>query len=139
MNEPAPRASWIVIILAGALYVAISVYFGNRSGTADTHDGLIAWRRAAWIAAAIVFVAQMTLDITRGHTPKRTAMFAAMGAAAGAFGIAAAAIVHGIMNPSPDRTMALLWLALVIFPLAILPLAYFAGLAVAMMLKRVID
>lgn len=128
-----------LLLLAGAVYLAIGVAFGALAGAATTHAGVVTWRLAAWAASAVVYGAHIGhLRLRLGRSTASTAWHAALGAAIGAFGLAAvgparAALVGGHGGP--------MWLlALVLWPLITgLPaflVAYAAATLLAYLGKR---
>ena len=77
-------------LLAGTLYLIIGVGFATLSV-----PSVFFWRLAAWMVSAAVYAAHIGYEHFRIHSsPHSTALHVAIGAAIGAFGLAAAAIVH---------------------------------------------
>src|SRR5690349_8654197 len=102
--ESSNRAKWIpVTALVGIIYVVVGVAFAALAAGADSHQGVVAWRLAAWVLSGVAFVAQIAYEQTRlGSTPRTAAFHAALAAAIGAFGLAAAALIHrhGVAGPT---------------------------------------
>jgi hypothetical protein len=98
-------------LLAGTLYLIIGVGFAQLSV-----PSVFFWRLAAWMVSAVVYAAHIGYE----HFRKRrslvsTALHVAFGAAVGAFGLAAAAIVHSLLTGTGN--LHLLRIALLIWPL----------------------
>ena len=98
-------------LLAGALYLIIGVGFAPLSV-----PSVFFWRLAAWMASAVVYAAHIGYERFRvGSSPGSTALHVACGAAIGAFGLAAAAIVHSLLTGTGN--LRLLRVALLVWPL----------------------
>jgi hypothetical protein len=52
------------VVFFGVLYCAVGILFGLVAGRAASHQGLVAWRSAAWAVSAVGFAA---------HADKRAA------------------------------------------------------------------
>jgi len=106
------RQSWIVTtILVGALYSTIGVVLAIPS------HHVRFWRLAAWGAGAVVYAAHIGYEhFTMRNPPLRSSLHVAMAAAIGGFGLAAAAMVHSLINP-PNYPRSRFHLALVVWPL----------------------
>ncbi len=129
----APRGRWLgPAILAAVLYVVFGVGFGALAGQAATHRMVEAWRLAAWAASAIVFGAQILYEVSRRRASSpSTALHASGAAAAGAFGLAVAAVVH-----SGWGSLGRLKLALILWPVITAVPAFVVALAAAAILIR---
>jgi hypothetical protein len=98
-------------LLAGTLYLIIGVGFAQLSV-----PSVFFWRLAAWMVSAVVYAAHIGYEHFRiRSSPRSTAQHVAFGAAVGAFGLAAAAIVHSLLTGTGN--LRLLSLALLIWPL----------------------
>ena len=88
-----PRSRWFAwALLAGTLYLIIGVGFAPLSV-----PSVFFWRLAAWMVSAVVYAAHIGYEHFRiRNSPRSTALHVAFGAAVGAFGLAAAAIVHSL-------------------------------------------
>jgi hypothetical protein len=97
-------------LLAGLLYLLIGVGFAPLSV-----PSVFFWRLAAWIVSAIVYAAHIAYENFRiRSSPHSTALHVAFSAAIGAFGLAAAAIVHSLLTGTGN--LRLLRIALLIWP-----------------------
>src|ERR1051325_1733019 len=82
---------WFVsVLLAGALYLTVGLGFAPLST-----PSVFFWRLAAWIVSAGVYAAHIADEHFRLRgAPYLAALHVALGAALGAFGLAAAANLH---------------------------------------------
>lgn len=132
--ESSDRAKWIpVTVLVGIIYVVVGVVLAAFAASASSHQGVVAWRLAAWVISGVAFVAQIAYEQTRlRNSPRASAFHAALAAALGAFGLAAAALIHrhGVAGPTGYAAF-LVWPVLVFIP------AFVAAFAVASVLSRV--
>jgi len=129
------RVKWIpVTLLAGIAYIVVGVVFAALAAGAGSHQRVVAWRLAAWVVSLVVFIAQIAFEQTRlGSTSRRSAFHAALGAALGAFGLAAAALIHRHGSAGPTGYAAfLVWPVLVFIP------AFLAAFVLAAVLARVL-
>jgi hypothetical protein len=98
-------------LLAGTVYLIIGVGFAQLSV-----PSVFLWRLAAWMVSAVVYAVHIGFEHFRiRSSPRSTAQHVAFGAAVGAFGLAAAAIVHSLLTSTGN--LRLLCLALLIWPL----------------------
>ena len=102
---------WFALaLLASALYLIIGVGFAPLSV-----PSVFFWRLAAWIVSAGVYAAHISYEHFRIRSSLHsTALHVAFGAAIGAFGLAAAAIVHSLLTGTGN--LRLLRIALLIWP-----------------------
>jgi drug/metabolite transporter (DMT)-like permease len=130
MNPPDRRA-WIGrLVLAGAAYVVIGVVFSALDDSPDPTQ-VRRWRLAAWAVSAAVAAVHLWYEVLRSGTPPvRTALRAAAAVGIGAFGLAAAAIIHstGTGHRLPIIALAA-WPLLTAIPAFLAALAIAAGLA----------
>jgi hypothetical protein len=131
-----PRRWFVFALVAGVAYFVFGLAFGELAARAESHQMVVTWRLAAWIASAIVYGAHLTREIRATRSLHQTAMRAAVGAAIGAFGLAVAANLHAMWTPDANPHMNLLRLSLVIWPIGTFIPAYLVGLAAAAILKR---
>ena len=125
-----------IVFLLGGFYLAVGIAFGELAGRAASHDALIGWRRGAWLVSAFAFATHVLYErVSRRSSPKVAAIHAALAAALGAFGLAAAAIVHAFTVP-PRRPSLLLTLSLAIWPLMTALPAFLVGLVAALLFGR---
>ena len=119
-------------ILAGTLYLIIGVGFAPLSV-----PSVFFWRLAAWMVSAVVYVAHIGYEHFRiRSSPRLTALHVAFGAAVGAFGLAAAAIVHSMVTGTGN--LRLLGFALLIWPLITGVPAFVVALVLTAVLDRVL-
>jgi hypothetical protein len=118
-------------LLAGALYLIIGVGFARLSV-----PSVFFWRLAAWIVSAVVYAAHIGYEHFRiRSSPHATALYAAFGAAIGAFGLAAAAIGHSLLTGTGN--LRLLRLALLVWPLVCGVPTYVVAFVLTAVLARV--
>lgn len=122
-------------LLAALAYLVAGLAFGWLAGAAGSARMVRAWRLAAWVVSGLVFAVHVLHEhFRRRSTPRATALHAAAGVALGAFGLAAAANVHGLLvGSSHQRNLAislLAWPALTALP------AFAAALIAAAALTR---
>ena len=133
----AVRQRWLWPALSvGVLYLLAGIVFGALASGTATHRVVVTWRLAAWLASAVAFAAHIWYEHARLRTsPARTALHVASAVAVGAFGLAAAANVHGHMIGAAPRPLLLV--ALVAWPaLAGVP-AFLVAWAAAGVLQRI--
>jgi hypothetical protein len=119
-------------LLAGTLYVIIGVGFAPLSV-----PSVFFWRLAAWTVSAFVYAAHIGYEHFRKfYAPRSTALHVALGAAVGAFGLAAVANVHSLLTGKGN--LRLLRLALLIWPLITGVPAYVVAFVFTAVLFRVL-
>jgi hypothetical protein len=125
------ESGWLAwALLAGTLYLIIGVGFAPLSV-----PSVFFWRLAAWIVSAVVYAAHIGYEHFRfGRSPRSTALHVAFGAAVGAFGLAAAAIVHSLFTGTGN--LRLLRIALLIWPLVTAVPAFAVALVLTAALAR---
>jgi hypothetical protein len=117
-------------LLAGVLYVIIGVSFASLSV-----PSVFFWRLATWMVSAVAYAAHIGCEHFRlSNPPRSTALHVALGAAVGAFGLAAAAIVHSLLTGTGN--LRLLRIALVIWPLITGVPAFLVALILTALLAR---
>jgi hypothetical protein len=105
------------------------------AGRAASHQGLVAWRWAAWVVSAIAFGAHIVYEQLRlGTSPRITALHVACAAGLGAFGLAVAANVHGLTAAYPPSLLVVL--SLVIWPVMTALPAFIVALVAAILFSR---
>jgi len=133
MDRPDQR--WLrAVLLLGVLYLVVGVTFATLAGRSGSRQMRVAWRLAAWVVSAAAFAAHIGYEHVRlRHSPRRTAVHAAMAVALGAFALAVAANVHGHAAASHNQrglALALVaWPALCGLPAFVVALAAGSGLA----------
>jgi hypothetical protein len=129
-------AVWAVVFL-GIVYCAVGIVFGLLAGQAESNQGLVAWRWAAWVVSAIVFGAHIVFEQLRlGSSPRITALHVSCAAGLGAFGLAVAAVLHGL-TVAPYRPSLLVVLSLAIWPVMTALSAFLVALVAAVLFARV--
>jgi hypothetical protein len=84
-------------VIAGVVYFATGMVFGALAGASSSNQARVVWRLAAWGFSGAVFVAHIWHEHFRlGNPPGSAAVHVALGAAIGAFGLAAAATIHAL-------------------------------------------
>ena len=113
-------------LLAAVAYVAAGVVFAELAGRAASPELVRSWRLAAWGASAVIFLAHLAHERVRsGARPIVAARRAATAVAAGAFGVAAIALVRQLAGGT-GRPF-LMAIALVAWPLVAGVPAFLAG------------
>jgi hypothetical protein len=121
----------------GVLYCAVGILFGLLAGRASSHQGLVAWRSAAWAVSAVAFAVHIAYEQLRRRTSSRiTALHVSLAAGLGAFGLAVAANVHAL-TVSPQQSSLLRLLSLAIWPVITAVPAFIVGLVAAILFARV--
>ena len=128
------RRSWVwAVILVGVLYAVFGVAFGALAGKAGSHQMVVAWRLAAWIASAIAFATHIGYEHVRLRaTPRTAAWHVALAVAIGGLGLAIAANIHAA-TAMPHRSLIP---SLVIWPILTGLPAFVVALAAAALLAR---
>lgn len=131
MGESA-RPSWIrAALLLGVGYALVGILFAIPA----THPQ--AWRLAAWIVSAMGFASHIAYERFRlQNSPSSSALHVAVGAALGAFGLAAGANLHSLSAGSGHEDRQLLLLALAIWPVMTAVPAYLVALVGTVVLAR---
>ena len=90
--------TWLLrSVIAGVVYFAAGMVFGALAGASSSNQGRVVWRLAAWAFSGAVFLAHIWNERFRlGNSPGSAAGRVALGAAIGAFGLAAAATIHAL-------------------------------------------
>jgi len=126
------------VLFLGVVYFIVGVVFGALAGRAETSQGRVAWRWAAWALSAAIFGGHIVYERVRARTsPRVTALHASSAAALGAFGLAVAANVHAHTVGAREHALALA-LSLVIWPIMTALPAFVAGLVAAILFDRVL-
>ena len=126
-----PRWAGIAVV-AGVIYAAIGLWFPNPADP----ERQFAWRLAAWIVSGVVFAAHISYEqLGLGSSVRATALHAALAAALGGFGLAAAATVRALSSGS--GRLVLHAISLVAWPLLVAVPAFLVALAAAAVVARV--
>ena len=119
------------VILLGAFYAVVGIVFATPTGHVR------AWRLAAWIVSAAAFAAHVAYEHFKLRSSPRTrALHVGLGAALGAFGLAAGANVHSLVVGSSHAQRQLLLLALVSWPAMVFVPAFLAALGAGWVMAR---
>ncbi len=132
--SPSTSQRWLgPALLCAVFYAASGVILGAMAhGSATQVRG---WRLAAWLVSGVAFVAHIGYERYRlRHRPSVAALHAALAAALGAFGLAAAATVRAAMTETGN--LRLLAIALVAWPLLTAVPAFLVALGIATLLGR---
>jgi len=131
------RPRWFqTAILVAVVYLVAGIAFGALAGAAASHQMRVTWRLAAWVVSAAAFAAHIWYEQVRlRRSPATTALHAASAAALGAFGLAVAANVDGLIV-SPYRPSPLVVLSLAIWPVITAPPAFVVALVAATLFAR---
>jgi hypothetical protein len=131
--DASDRQPWLRwALLVGAVYLIVGVVFAALPAVGNQ---VRVWRLAAWVISAAVFAAHIGYELfRRGNSPRSTALHVAVAAAFGAFGLAAAAIVHSLWTASGN--LRLLLIALVAWPVITGLPAFLVALSVSVVLAR---
>jgi hypothetical protein len=135
--ETSANRRWLgAAILFGIAYLVIGILFGALAGQAASNKMQVTWRLAAWLISAVAFAVHIGYEYFRFHnSPRSTALHASIGAAIGAFALAAAANVHALWAGQGNRL--LLALALVLWPVITAVPAFLVALVLAAVLTRI--
>jgi hypothetical protein len=119
------RRAWVrAAVLFGVAYFLIGRLFALPAS--HVH----AWRLAAWMVSGVAFAAHIGYEHSRlRHSPRSTALHAALAVAIGAFALALAANIHDLGSASGYRPRMLI--ALVAWPLLTAVPAFIVSLVVA--------
>lgn len=118
-------------LLAGTLYLIIGVGFAPLSV-----PSVFFWRLAAWVVSLVIYATHIGYERFRMRSsPHTTAMHVAFSAALGAFGLAAAAVVHSLETGTGN--LRLLRIALLAWPLITGIPAYLVAFVLTAALARV--
>jgi hypothetical protein len=130
MNE-SRRQSWVrAALLVGFVYLVVGRVFGAPS----SHVRM--WRLAAWVVSGAAFAAHIGYEHFRlRHSPRTTALHAALAVALGAFALAVAGGIHSLLTASTIRLFSWL-LALVAWPLVTGVPAFLVALVASSVLAR---
>ncbi len=135
-DESSSSKRWFAAaIVAGVAYFAPGVGFAVLAKHASSHEGVVAWRLAAWIAAGIVFAIHVWYEHIRlRNSPRTSAWHATVAVGIGAFLIAAAALFHSLSAKTGRPGM--LGLSLVLWPIITGVPAFIAAFAISAMFRR---
>ena len=135
MTLPVARALPLVVA-AGVAYSAIGLVSAAFAAQAASHQAVVGWRWAAWVASAVVFGAHVAYEQVRlRSSTTMTALRVAAAVGLGAFGLAAAANIHRQMA-APDGHPVGLILSLALWPILTGLPAFVVALVAAALLAR---
>lgn len=135
MKESGNRR-WIrPALILGLIYCLDGLVFGMFAGWSKSPLTVTAWRLAAWLTCAVLFVVHNWYEHYQFHnSPGKTALHASFAAAIGAFGLAVAANIHALFVSSANQLM--LGLSLVIWPLLTAVPAFIAAFVITYMFRH---
>ena len=118
-----------MVVLIGAFYATISIVFAKFSPE-------LLWRRLAWLVSAVAFAAHIAyVHFFRRSSVRTLAGHVSTAASIGAFGLAAAANLHGwSVATANHRALAI---ALVAWPILVGAAAFVVALIAGAIAKRV--
>jgi len=134
MNESG-RQPWLrTAILLGLAYFVIGTAFGAFANSSASDQMRFTWRLLAFFVSGVAFAVHIGYEHFRlGNSPRITASHASLAVAVGAFGLAAAANVHGLwVHSSHQRLLAfalVAWPVMTAVPAFVVALVATAGLA----------
>jgi hypothetical protein len=124
------RAWFALALVTGGLYLSIGAGFARLSVPSRFF-----LRLAAWIVSAVVYATHLGYEHFQVRSsPHSAAAHVAFGAAVGAFGLAAAAIVHSLTTGTGN--LPLLRIALLVWPLVTGVPAYVVAFVLTAVLAR---
>jgi hypothetical protein len=129
------RRRWLgVAILAGALYLAISMVSATLANRAEAHAMRFIWRLSAFIGCAVVFLVHLGQELRQCHPARITARHTSVGVALGGFALALAANLHDLGSVAGYRPRMLI--ALVAWPLLTAVPAFVAVVVIGAVFAR---
>jgi len=103
-------------MILAVLYLVVGITFAALAGWASSNQMRVIWRLLAWVISGAAFAAHIGYEHFRlRNSPVTTALHASLAVGLGAFGLAAAANIHGRGSGSSHQR-SLLLLALVAWP-----------------------
>ena len=134
MDALAHRRWLRAAILVGLVYLSAGIIFSRLANTPSNHMR-IAWRLAAWSTGAVALAIHIAYEHFRlRNSPLTTALHASAATALGAFDLAVAANVKGLLAASSHQR--LLALALVAWPALTAVPAFVVAFTAAAVLAR---
>jgi hypothetical protein len=127
------HSRWLpTAILVGLVYFATGHVFGALAGSAGPGQARTVWRLAAWVVSAIAFTVHIRYEhVQLRSVPTATAGHTSLAVAIGAFALAVAATVHGMVAHHHFPSWALL-----VFPVGAATPAFVLALLAALLLTR---
>lgn len=130
------RTMWM-IVAAGVVYLTAGLVFGALAGQATSIQSRVAWRWVAWVVSSIVFGGHILYEhVVLRSRSRVAALHVSSAAALGAFGLAAAANIHGLSSAA-HRPPPILVLSLAIWPILTMLPAFLVAWVAATLLARV--
>jgi hypothetical protein len=135
MQGSSPRPWLKVLILCAVGYLVIGVGTSVLAGAASSHQLVVAWRLATWVASAVLFGVHINAERSRpGSRPTVVAWRVSSAVALGAAALAAAALARAVVTGQGKPL--LLVIALVAWPVLTGVPAFLVALAGAAVLAR---
>ncbi|MEO8562279.1 MAG: hypothetical protein ABI601_09410 [bacterium] len=130
MSTRRPSGNWMpATLLVGASYAIMGKLF-----TLPTAN-VLAWRRGAWVASAVVFAGHIAFEhFKRRSSARATATHAAIAVAIAAAALALAATLQDLAGGHPVRPVMLL--AIVLWPVLLAIPAFVVAFAASAVLAR---
>jgi len=118
------------VLLAGTVYSIVGIGFAPL-----VTPSVFFWRLAAWVVSAVVYAVHIGYEHFRLRSSARlAALHVALGAAVGAFGLAAGATVHSLQTGTGNTR--LLRIALLVWPVITSIPAFMIAFAASSLLAR---
>jgi len=123
---------WIVAaIVLAAFYLVDGIVFARLAR--GSFNQVRFWRLASWVTSGIAFLAHVGFERYRlRSSPARAALHASLAAAAGACGLAAAALLHAVASGGKTRPLGI---ALVVWPAMTLVPAFVVAWTIAALMR----
>jgi len=129
MKRIRARGSLRAALLLGGVYLLIGRVFAAPA------DHVRVWRLAAWALSGAAYAAHIGYEHFKlHHSPRSTALHAALAVAIGACALAAAGALHSLLAGSALRPLWLL--ALILWPVVTAVPAFFVALVAGAILAR---
>ena len=132
-DEVSGLLRWLLAaLIVAVLYLVAGIGFAALAKSAASDQSRVAWRLAAWVLSAAAFAAHIGYEHFRlRSSPRTTALHASLAVGLGAFGLAAAASLHGqrVHQHFPAVALAI-WPVMTALP------AFLVALAAAAVLTR---
>src|SRR5690349_12703685 len=114
------RPWWLRTMIFGLAYFGIGMVFSALSGSAFSDRTRVTLRLTAWAVSALLYLTHIAYEHFRlRNRPFSIALHAAIGVAAGAFGLAVSAAIHSLATAHyrPAYLIALVaWPAIIALP-----------------------
>jgi hypothetical protein len=130
------NATFIRIILFGAVYAAVGIGFGELANLPASEQARFMWRLGAFVASAAVYFAHIWYEHFRlDNSPRTTSLNAGMAVGLGGLFLAIAALAHALTVPT-HAPFRLHLIAIVIWPIITGVPAFVVALVLTAALRR---